>query len=105
MTAAQDTVLAALGEVHDPCSVASGRPISLVDMGIVWDCEVDGDVARVRLLPTTPGCLLLGAIAESVEARVLEVPGIGTVELSLMTGVWWSTERMTAAGRASMGGV
>ena len=44
----QDQVTEALRRVVDPCSIATGVPINLVDMGIVRGIQIDGTECHIR---------------------------------------------------------
>lgn len=70
-------VEAALRRIVDPCSIATGVPIDLVDMGLVLGASREGPVARVRLQLTSNVCIQIGII----EAKIYdEVGGIDGVE-------------------------
>ena len=51
-----EEVVASLREIVDPCSAATGVPVSIVDMGLVRHVEIDGDEVRVELRLTSPLC-------------------------------------------------
>ncbi|MFN8536546.1 MAG: iron-sulfur cluster assembly protein [Thermomicrobiales bacterium] len=56
----------ALRTVHDP----EIPTISIVDLGVVHAVEVDGEEARVALLPTFVACPAIEVIRREVEERV-----------------------------------
>lgn len=58
-----------LATIPDPCSIATGVPISLVDMGIVKTVEAVEDRVHVVFQLTAPVCLQVGLIAETLDAR------------------------------------
>jgi metal-sulfur cluster biosynthetic enzyme len=69
-------VRAALAEVLDP-----EYPVSLVDLGLIRDVEVDGSTARVAIAYCSLGCPCIGLIEEDVEERLLRLDGIERVEV------------------------
>ena len=79
--AASSTVEAlehALGSVIDP---ELRRP--MLQLGMLRDIAVDGDVATVRVVLTTPACPLKDRIQADIDAAVIgTVPGIANVRLS-----------------------
>jgi metal-sulfur cluster biosynthetic enzyme len=98
-----DQVFAALDGIHDPCSVATRRPLSIVELGLLVDLAVGpgGDV-RVALRATSPSCVLIGSIMEAAETRVRAVPGVRDVAVELDVRSEWSPQRMTPAGAAKL---
>jgi metal-sulfur cluster biosynthetic enzyme len=99
----REAVMRALHGVLDPCSVATRRPMSIVDLGLLVDLAVgpEGDV-RVVLRATSPSCVLIGSIMEAAETRVGAIPGVASVSIALDVTSDWTPERMTADGAASL---
>jgi ring-1,2-phenylacetyl-CoA epoxidase subunit PaaD len=74
--------------------------ISLVDLGVVKDVEVDGDRVRIEFTPTFMGCPALEAMRRQMEETVAELGGEAQVEVLLDDS--WSTDRITPAGREKL---
>ncbi|HEY7729986.1 MAG TPA: metal-sulfur cluster assembly factor [Gaiellaceae bacterium] len=72
----REEVTSALAEVLDP-----EYPVSLVDLGLIRDVEVDGSTARVAIAYCSLGCPCIGLIEEDVEERLLRLDGIERVEV------------------------
>jgi metal-sulfur cluster biosynthetic enzyme len=100
MIANAAAVRAALDDVYDPCSQAWQRPLSLVDLGLVREVDVDdsGHVT-VRVSLTVPFCVAVATIMQAVERRVSELPGVATVLVDIDQDTPWSPELMTDEGR------
>jgi metal-sulfur cluster biosynthetic enzyme len=83
-------VRAVLARLDDPCSVAAGRPLSLLEMGLVlgWEWR-DDDRLHVRLCVTSPGCTLAPRFVEAARRELAALPGIGAVEVVIdATHLW-----------------
>jgi ring-1,2-phenylacetyl-CoA epoxidase subunit PaaD len=89
-------VLAALGEVPDP-EIPS---VSIVELGMVGEVQVDDLGIRVELLPTFVGCPALEMIRDSVERRLGELGLPVQVEVSFATP--WTSDRISRAGREKL---
>jgi metal-sulfur cluster biosynthetic enzyme len=86
--------------IVDPCSAGVGVPVGLVDMGIVESVDVAGTAVRVRLLPTSPACLVLGALGAEIEARVAALDWCSDVVAEVAAGeLDWDEGRMALAAR------
>jgi metal-sulfur cluster biosynthetic enzyme len=89
----------ALGMVFDPCSVAAGRPTSILDMGLVLDWEMCGDTLTIRFAVTFAGCTMAPHFVEAACAELRRIPGIRSVDASLDTAHVWEPP----ASRAMVG--
>jgi ring-1,2-phenylacetyl-CoA epoxidase subunit PaaD len=89
-------VWAALHDVHDP----EIPTISVVDLGVVRTVEAGEGSIRVELLPTFIGCPAIDVMRHSVEDRLRDFASSVSVEISFAEP--WTTERITADGRAAL---
>jgi ring-1,2-phenylacetyl-CoA epoxidase subunit PaaD len=94
VTAAE--VWAALEEIPDP----EIPVISLVDLGVIRDVQVDGDRVRVELTPTFLGCPALDAMCKALAQKVASLGG--EADVAVIQDDSWSTDRISAAGREKL---
>jgi metal-sulfur cluster biosynthetic enzyme len=76
---------------------------NIIDIGLVYDLEVEGGRVRILLTTTTPGCPATAFIREAVESCVAAVPGVGAVEVQMTWQPRWSPERMSEKAKAYLG--
>jgi metal-sulfur cluster biosynthetic enzyme len=86
-------VKAALNRVADPCSIATGVPIGLCDMGMLKDVSIDGNNVDVVLRLTSPICWQAGNIIEAVEKQLREIMS-GTVKCAIDHSAEWMPHMM-----------
>ncbi|MEJ2665753.1 MAG: phenylacetate-CoA oxygenase subunit PaaJ [Deinococcales bacterium] len=91
------TVWAALEDVKDP----EVPVLSVVELGMVRDVAVAAEGVRVDITPTFAGCPAFVAIAEAVRERVSRL-GAAAVEVRRVLSPAWSSDAITAAGRAKL---
>jgi ring-1,2-phenylacetyl-CoA epoxidase subunit PaaD len=91
-----EAVWAALDEIADP----EIPVISLVELGVVRDVQVDGSRVSVALTPTFLGCPALEAMRRALVAKIESLGAEPSVEI--VTGDAWSTDRITPAGREKL---
>jgi metal-sulfur cluster biosynthetic enzyme len=89
-----------LREVHDPCSVATGSNLNVVEMGLVRSITVDGRHVHVDMRLTTPACHMVGYFHEEVEDSVGGLPGVDAVTLETDDGFEWSEDMLSAEASA-----
>lgn len=93
----RDEVLAALDSVNDP----EIPVISVVELGIVADVQVNGDSVRVKLTPTYAGCPAVEVMRREVEDAVRAL-GVEDVRAALTFDPPWTSDRITAEGRRKL---
>lgn len=95
-----DQILAALENAVDPCSVAAGRPMNIVEMGLVDAVDINhaGEVT-IRLSLTSPSCMMLGQIMDQVDKFVMPLLEGARPRLTFDDGLTWTPDRIRGAAR------
>lgn len=89
MTISRDQVTQALREVFDP-----ELGMSVVDLGLIYDVQVDGGRVRITMTLTTQGCPLHDSMTEWVRQAVGRVPGVEEVDVTITFEPAWTPERI-----------
>jgi metal-sulfur cluster biosynthetic enzyme len=95
-------VYSALGGVVDPCSIATGVPISLLDMGLVEDIRLEEGEVEVILQLTSPVCLQSMNIIEAVKRSVGEIEGVESVVCRVDAEAQWLPSMMAESARTAL---
>ncbi|MFQ5691074.1 MAG: metal-sulfur cluster assembly factor [Gemmatimonadota bacterium] len=77
--------------------------LNIVDLGLVYDIDVEVGRANVTMTLTSPGCPMGGQILSGAQAAAEAVEGIETAEVNLVWTPFWTPERIDPKIRASMG--
>ena len=93
-----EQVREALATVHDP-----EIPVNIMDLGLVYRCELEGRVARIDMTLTAPGCGMGPVLMEDVKRRVGRVPFVEDVAVELVFDPPWSRDMMTEEAQLSLG--
>jgi ring-1,2-phenylacetyl-CoA epoxidase subunit PaaD len=91
-----DRVWSALAEIPDP----EIPTISIVDLGVVREVEVENGHVRVEFTPTFLGCPALEVMRDQMAERIRELGAEPDVQVILDDS--WSTDRITPAGREKL---
>lgn len=92
----------ALRRIVDPCSIATGVPIDLVDMGLVLDASRSGSTANVSLQLTSNVCIQIGIIEAKIYDEVGEVDGIEDVVVHIDHQAEWLPSMIADRSRAAL---
>ena len=91
-------VYASLKDVFDP-----EIPVSIVDLGLIYDVKIIDDWVGVKMTLTTPGCGMGGAIANMARERVLELPGVHECDIRIIWEPQWNPSMMSEAAKKKLG--
>ena len=96
MEVTTEAVWSALAEIPDP----EIPVISLVDLGVIRDVEVEDGRVRVEFTPTFLGCPALEVMRDAIAERISALGAEPEVEV--VSDDSWSTDRITAEGREKL---
>jgi metal-sulfur cluster biosynthetic enzyme len=87
----------ALREVMDP-----EIPLSLVDLGLIYDIRVDGGTVEVDFTYTATACPCAHFIQWDIAERLQREPGVEDVRLNEVWNPPWTKARVTPEGRQKL---
>ncbi|MFN2467878.1 MAG: metal-sulfur cluster assembly factor [Gaiellaceae bacterium] len=96
--ALKEDVFEALRTVEDP-----ELGMDVVDLGLVYDVEVEGSNVKVIHSLTSMGCPAGPMIQEDIHRAASEVEGVDAVEVELTWDPPWTVERMSDDAKFILG--
>lgn len=94
-------IIDALRAVIDPC--CRERGISVVDMGLLHDVEVDdAGRARVEIMLTSGWCPFQVDLLDEIEAAVTALPEVVDTHVHITLDEPWSTDRLSPDAAAKL---
>jgi phenylacetate-CoA oxygenase PaaJ subunit len=90
----RDAVYAALSAVNDP-----ELPMSVVELGLIYDVRVDGASVEVDMTFTSTGCPCHDMMTDDVRDAVAALDGVSRVEVGVVWDPPWTSDRMAPSGR------
>jgi FeS assembly SUF system protein len=94
----KEQVYEALQDCYDP-----EIPVNIVDLGLVYDVEVEDDNVAVKMTLTTPGCGMGGMIASNAQSLIMEIPGVKDANVDLVWDPPWDPSRISEEAREKLG--
>ena len=92
-----ETVLDALKNVMEP-----ELPVSIVDLGLIYNVETADNNIDIKMSLTTPGCSMGSAITRQVE-NVLYALGAKTVLVEIIWDPPWNPNMMSEEAKNKLG--
>jgi metal-sulfur cluster biosynthetic enzyme len=94
----KEEVVEALRQVEDP-----ELGMDIVELGLLYDVEVEGPKAHVTYTLTSMGCPVGPMIQEQIQEFAAQVPGVDEVEAELTWSPPWSPEKMSDDAKFILG--
>ena len=93
-----EDVTEALKNVYDP-----EIPVNVVDLGLIYDVNVDEGNVSVQMTLTAPGCGMGPMIAQQAEWAISELEGVEDVQVEMTFDPPWSPELISEDGKKLLG--
>ena len=93
-----DEVTDALREVIDP-----ELGLDFVELGLIYDIEVDGGKVHVTFTLTAPGCPIGPEVSEQIDEFVSELDGVESVSSTMVFTPAWTPDRMSEEAKFALG--
>jgi len=93
-----EDVYSSLKAVYDP-----EIPVNIVDLGLIYDVQVNGSDVYVQMTLTAPGCGMGPYIAQQAEWAIQEIEGVEDVQIELVFEPAWTPDLISEEARSQMG--
>jgi len=78
-------------------------PVNLVDLGLIYDVQVDDDNVKVVMTLTARGCPAHSFISEQVRQRVAMISGVKSASVQVVWDPPWDISRLSEAAKKQLG--
>lgn len=85
--------------IPDPCSLATGVPLSIGEMGLLQSLECSAGRVTVRLQLTSPMCMMAAYFMREIDQRLLSHSEVQSVHVEFDHALEWKPEHISAEGR------
>ena len=94
----KEQVYEALHDCYDP-----EIPVNIVDLGLVYDVEVNDDQVAVKMTLTAPGCGMGTMIAADVKQKILAIDGVSDATVDLVWDPPWNPSMIAEEAKQRLG--
>ncbi|MBV8065998.1 MAG: metal-sulfur cluster assembly factor [Actinobacteria bacterium] len=94
----RDEVIEVMRQVEDP-----ELGMDIVDLGLLYDVEVEGSKVKVTYSLTSMGCPAGPLIAGDIERAAREVEGVEDVDMELTFDPPWTPDKMSDDAKFILG--
>ncbi len=93
-----EAIYEALKTVYDP-----EIPVNVVDLGLVYDVQLNDSDVYVQMTLTFPGCGMGPYIGQQAEWAIQELDGVEEVQIEMVFDPPWSPELISEEARCQLG--
>ena len=94
----KEQVYDALYNCYDP-----ELPVNIVDLGLIYDVDVDDHNIHVTMTLTAQGCPASGQITEDVQLKLEQIPGAKSAHVQIVWDPPWEPNRMSDTAKKKLG--
>jgi metal-sulfur cluster biosynthetic enzyme len=87
-----------LKQIYDP-----EIPMNIVDLGLIYGFEWQGDDVKLKMTLTAPGCPVAGILAEEIKAALEKVPEVHSATIDMIWEPPWTPDRMSDFAKKQFG--
>ena len=94
-----------LEEVEDALTNVIDPELGLdfVELGLVYDVQIDGGKVDITFTLTTPACPIGPQVTEQIEEFVSEIEGVESVESTMIFTPPWTPDKMSEDAKFALG--
>ena len=93
----KDQIIEEIRKIYDP-----ELPVNIYELGLIYDIQVNGRKAEIKMTLTTPNCPVAGSLPKEVKEGAMQVEGIEDVDLELVWDPPWNKDMMSEAAKLEL---
>ena len=93
----KEKVIAEIKKIYDP-----EIPVNIYELGLIYDVSVKNKNVKVKMTLTTPNCPVAESLPKEVKDSIMEIKGIGKVDLDLVWEPQWDKSMMSEAAKLEL---
>ena len=93
----KDKIIDEIRKIYDP-----EIPVNIYELGLIYDIEVSGKKAKIKMTLTTPNCPVAESLPKEVKESAMQVDEIDEVDLELVWDPPWNKDMMSEAAKLEL---
>jgi metal-sulfur cluster biosynthetic enzyme len=77
--------------------------LNIVDLGLIYDIDVDGSTVNVKMTLTSPGCPVGPQLLGGAKLVLIELDEVEEANIELVWEPYWSPDRINPEYREALG--
>ena len=93
----KEKIINEIRKIYDP-----ELPVNIYELGLIYDIQVKGKKAEIKMTLTTPNCPVAESLPKEVKEGAMQVEEIDDVDLQLVWDPPWNKSMMSEAAKLEL---
>ena len=93
----KNKIIEEMRKIYDP-----ELPVNIYELGVIYDIQVTGNKAEIKMTLTSPNCPVAESLPEEVKEGAMQVEGINQVDIQLVWDPPWTKDMMSDAAKLEL---
>ena len=93
----KEKIINEIRKIYDP-----ELPVNIYELGLIYDIQVKGKTAEIKMTLTTPNCPVAESLPKEVKEGAMQVEDIDDVDLQLVWDPPWNKNMMSDAAKLEL---
>ena len=93
----KEQIIEEIRKIYDP-----ELPVNIYELGLIYDIQVNGRKAEIKMTLTTPNCPVAESLPNQVKENIKKVEGVSDVNLNLVWEPPWNKDKMSEAAKLEL---
>ena len=93
----KDKIINEIRKIYDP-----ELPVNIYELGLIYDIQVKGKKAEIKMTLTTPNCPFAESLPKEVKDSIMEIKGVNKVDLDLVWDPPWDKSMMSESAKLEL---
>ena len=93
----KNKIIEEIKKIYDP-----EVPVNIYELGLIYDINVEGRNAKIKMTLTTPNCPVAESLPKEVKEGAMQVEEIDDVDLQLVWDPPWTKDMMSDAAKLEL---
>ena len=93
----REKIIEEIKKIYDP-----EIPVNIYELGLIYDVSVKENDVSVKMTLTTPNCPVAESLPKEVKDSIMNIEGVGKVDLDLVWDPPWDKSMMSEAAKLEL---
>ena len=93
----KNKIIEEIRKIYDP-----ELPVNIYELGLIYDIQVKGKKAEIKMTLTTPNCPVAESLPNEVKNSIKEIKEVKDVDLDLVWDPPWDKSMMSEAAKLEL---
>ena len=93
----KNKIIDEIRKIYDP-----ELPVNIYELGLIYDIQVKGKKAEIKMTLTTPNCPVAESLPKEVKDSIMELAEVKDVDLQLVWDPPWNKSMMSEAAKLEL---